>query len=454
MRNHGNYVISLSEVVAWLARHAEEEGVDIFPGFGATEVLYGDKGEVVGIATGDVGVGRGGEQKPTYTRGVELRARATLLAEGTRGSLTEDIIKNFHLRSIADHQTYALGIKEVWEVPAHVHDEGRVVHTVGWPLDYGTYGGSWLYHWDRSRVSLGYVVALDYRNPYLSPFEEFQRWKTHPYIRQVLEGGTCLQYGARTLNEGGMQSVPKLVFPGGALIGCSAGFLNVPKIKGTHLAMKTGMLAAEAAYEALSSLEESQDVVSLHNYEESVRSSWVWEELRSVRNVRPGFKHGLWAGLANAAIDTYLFRGNAPWTLKHAVPDHLATEPADKHTPIVYPKPDNKITFDVPTSLYRSGTNHDHDQPPHLKLRDPTVPSRVNYPVFAAPEMRYCPAKANPLVYEYEVRVDAEEGKEHVKLVINAQNCLHCKACDIKDPTQNIKWVPPEGGGGPAYTIT
>ncbi|XP_020094638.1 electron transfer flavoprotein-ubiquinone oxidoreductase, mitochondrial isoform X2 [Ananas comosus] len=438
--NKGNYVISLSQLVRWMATKAEELGVEIYPGFAASEILYDENQMVVGVATNDVGIAKDGSKRENFQRGVELRGHITLLAEGCRGSLSEKIIKNHKLREKGRglHQTYALGIKEVWEIEEGKHDPGSVLHTIGWPLDSNTYGGSFLYHMDDRQVSIGFVVALNYRNPYLSPYDEFQKLKHHPAIRQLLEGGTVLQYGARTLNEGGFQSIPYPVFPGGAIIGCSAGYINVPKIKGTHTAMKSGMLAAEAAFKTLA------EGANMDIYLENLRKSWVWDELYKVRNYRPAFEYGLVPGLALSALEHYIFKGRLPLTLKHGKPDHQATNIADLHTPIQYPKPDGQISFDVPTSLYRSNTNHEHDQPPHLRLRDPTIPERVNLPLYAGPESRYCPAR----VYEY---VPDEKGD--LKLQINAQNCLHCKACDIKDPKQNIEWTVPEGGGGPGYTI-
>ena len=489
MHNDGNYVASLSGITRWLAVIAENEyGVEIYPGFAASEVLRcEDSGAVLGVATGDVGIAKDGSHKESFERGMELRARITLFAEGCRGSLSQQLMRAFNLRQGVDPQTYALGIKEVWEVPEEVHDEGHVMHSVGWPMQGGTYGGGFLYHMDERRVAVGYVVALDYKNPYLSPYWEFQRFKTHPLVRRVLEGGSVLQYGARTLNEGGLQAIPKLVFPGGALIGCAAGFLNVSKIKGTHTAMKSGMLAAESAFEALVPSEvdgedtasdasaasaaagdESEHIV-LDAYPTALRESWVYDELYRSRNLRPGFQYGFVAGMINAAIDTYVFGGKAPYTLRHKHPDNEAlTAMSDTNVePIAYPKPDNVLTFDIPTSLYRSGTNHDHDQPAHLRLRNAEVPANVNFAVYGGPEGRYCPAR----VYEY-VEPDASDEvisgdaidndatispssteRGCAKLVINAQNCLHCKACDIKDPTQNIQWTVPEGGGGPKYTL-
>lgn len=440
--NKGNYVISLSQLVRWMASKAEEMGVEIYPGFAASEVLYDENHEVVGIRTNDMGIAKDGSTRETYQPGVDLKGRLTLLGEGCRGSISEKLIRDHNLRDKgkSQHQTYALGIKEVWEIEEANHAPGMVLHTVGWPLDMNTYGGSFLYHMNDRQIAIGLVVALDYRNPYLSPYDEFQKFKNHPAIRKLLEGGTVLQYGARTLNEGGFQSIPYPVFPGGAIIGCSAGFLNVPKIKGTHTAMKSGMLAAEAAFDVLSK------GAPMEAYWDNLKTSWIWEELYEARNYRPAFEYGLIPGLVLSALEKYIARGKLPITLKHGKPDHEATDVASIHTPIQYPKPDNIVSFDVPTSLYRSNTNHEHDQPAHLKLRDRAVPERLNLPVYAGPESRYCPAR----VYEY---VHDEKIGGGLKLQINAQNCLHCKACDIKDPSQNIEWTVPEGGGGPGYTI-
>ncbi|XP_068664805.1 electron transfer flavoprotein-ubiquinone oxidoreductase, mitochondrial [Aristolochia californica] len=438
--NKGNYVISLSQLVRWMGTKAEELGAEIYPGFAASEILYDADGKVVGIGTNDMGIAKDGTRKANYQRGVELKGHLTLLAEGCRGSLSEKIIKDHKLREEGNgqHQTYALGIKEVWEVEEGKHKPGTVIHTLGWPLDGKTYGGSFLYHLNNRQVAVGLVVALNYQNPYLSPYDEFQKLKQHPSIKPLLEGGTVLQYGARTLNEGGFQSIPYPVFPGGAIIGCSAGFLNVPKIKGTHTAMKSGMLAAEAAFSAL------KEGAGMETYWTNLKKSWIWEELYKARNYRPAFEHGLFPGLAFSALEHYVLKGRSPLTLKHGKPDNEATDRASSHTPIQYPKPDGLVSFDVPTSLYRSNTNHEHDQPAHLRLRNPAVPELINLPQYAGPETRYCPAR----VYEY---VPDDEGS--LKLHINAQNCLHCKACDIKDPKQNIEWTVPEGGGGPGYSV-
>lgn len=438
--NKGNYVISLSQLVRWMGIKAEEFGVEIYPGFAASEILYDANDSVVGIGTNDMGIAKDGSKKDTFQRGVELKGRVTLLAEGCRGSLSEKLIKKYKLREKghAQHQTYALGIKEVWEIDESKHKPGAVLHTIGWPLDQKTYGGSFLYHMKDRQVSIGLVVALNYHNPYLNPYEEFQKFKHHPAIRPLLEGGTVIQYGARTLNEGGIQSIPYPVFPGGAIIGCSAGFLNVPKIKGTHTAMKSGMLAAEAAFGSL------REGTSLKSYWETLRSSWIWDELHQARNYRPAFEYGVIPGMAISALERYILKGRSPFTLKHGKPDHESTNAAWLHSPIEYPKPDGVFSFDVPTSLHRSNTNHDHDQPAHLRLKDPKIPETLNLPDYAGPESRYCPAR----VYEY-----VSDENSQLKLQINAQNCLHCKACDIKDPKQNIEWTVPEGGGGPGYSV-
>ncbi|GMH41111.1 hypothetical protein BSKO_09021 [Bryopsis sp. KO-2023] len=442
-RKKKNCIISLSELCRWLSGKAEELGVDVFPGFAGKDVLLNGDGGVKGIMTKEMGVGKNGVPKPDYEAGVEAKAKATLLGEGCRGSISQAAMKRFKLRKDCDPQSYALGIKEVWEVPPEVHSEGTVWHTVGFPLDQSTYGGGFVYHMAENRISVGLVVGLDYANPYISPYQEFQRFKNHPAIRRLLESGTCLQYGARTLNEGGLQSIPNLAFPGGALIGCSAGFLNAAKIKGTHTAMKSGMLAAEVAVNEI--LSEKKGAIDMTQYETAVKNSWIWDELNLCRNVRPMFQYGLIPGILHAAVDLFIFRGDAPWTFKNRREDHETLHTAETSKPIEYPKPDGKVTFDLPTSLYRSGTNHQHDQPPHLRLKNAGIPEVLNIPIFDKPETRYCPAG----VYEY--GKDDETGKE--KLQINAQNCLHCKACDIKDPSGNIVWTVPEGGGGPNYTL-
>ncbi|MCS6878886.1 MAG: electron transfer flavoprotein-ubiquinone oxidoreductase [Geminicoccaceae bacterium] len=439
MRNHGNYIGSLGNLCRWLAERAEALGVEIFPGFAGARLLFDEQGRVSGVGTGDAGVGRDGEPGPNFQPGIDLRARLTVLAEGCRGSLTKQVFERFGLRKNAQHQTYGIGIKELWEIPAAKHEPGLVIHTIGWPLDHRTYGGSWLYMYGENLVSLGFVVGLDYENPWLSPFGELQRWKTHPAIRGLLEGGRRIAYGARALSEGGFQSLPELVFPGGALVGDCAGFLNVPKIKGTHAAMKSGMLCAEAAFEALVA---GADRPLLEEYPRKLRASWLWEELYTARNIRPAFKWGLFPALAYAALDTYLFRGKAPWTLRHRGPDHAMLKPADACARIDYPKPDGVLTFDRLSSVFVSNTNHEENQPCHLVVRDRELALRVNWQTYRGPEERYCPAG----VYEW-----LDDGRGGKRLQINAQNCVHCKTCDIKDPMQNIDWVPPEGGGGPNY---
>jgi len=439
MHNRGNYIISLGNLCRWLAEQAEALGVEIFPGFAAAEVLYAGDGSVRGVATGDMGRTRDGEPGPNFQPGVELHARQTLFAEGCRGSLTRELEARFGLREEAGPQTYGIGIKELWEVAPERHRPGTVIHTVGWPLDIHTYGGSFLYHLEENLVAVGFVVGLDYGNPHLSPFEEFQRFKTHPAIRDTFAGGRRISYGARALSEGGLQSIPKLTFPGGALAGDGAGFLNVAKIKGTHTAMKSGMVAAEALFEALR--DGAGGGAEIGAYPERLRGSWVWEELNRVRNIRPAFRWGLWGGIAYGALDTWLFRGRAPWTLRHHGADHTRLRRAAGMPVIEYPKPDGVLTFDRLSSVYLANTAHEESQPDHLRLRDPEAAIRVNLAEYGAPEQRYCPAG----VYEI---VEEEDGP---RLQINAANCVHCKTCDIKDPTQNIVWTVPEGGSGPNY---
>ena len=439
MNNHGNFIISLGNLARWMAAQAEELGVEIYPGFAAAEVLYDDTGAVKGVATGDMGIGKDGEHTANYTPGMELHARQTIFAEGCRGSLTKTLFDTFSLRDGVDPQTYGIGIKELWEIDPAKSKPGLIVHTIGWPMDAKTYGGSWLYHMDGNLVSVGFVVGLDYANPHLSPFEEFQRYKTHPAIRPTFEGGRRIAYGARALSEGGFQSIPKLTFPGGLIVGDAAGFLNVPKIKGNHTAMKSGMVAAEAVYEHLTGGSNGCEATA---YPERLKASWVWSELHAVRNIRPGFQKGLWAGLANAAYETAV-KGKSPWTLHHHHADHATLKKASEAPKIVYPKPDGVVSFDRLSSVYLSNTNHEENQPAHLTLKDAETPIRVNLDLYDAPETRYCPAG----VYEI---VRAEDGT-NPRLQINAQNCVHCKTCDIKDPTQNITWVVPEGGGGPNY---
>ena len=437
-QNHGNYIVSLGNVVRWLAQQAEALGVEIFPGFAAAEVLYDDQGAVVGVATGNMGVGKDGAATSDFQLGMALNAKYTLFAEGARGHLGKQLISKFRLDAGKDPQTYGIGLKELWEIDPAKHQPGLVIHTAGWPLDADTYGGSFLYHLENNLVAVGYVVGLGYENPYLSPFEEFQRYKTHPSIRGFFEGGKRLSYGARAITAGGLQSLPKLTFPGGALIGCDAGFLNASRIKGSHAAMKSGMLAAEAAFDAIAA-ERAQDELSA--YSTSFEKSWLHEELHVARNFKPAMGKGLYLGTLLVGIDQVLFRGKAPWTLHHQHPDHLGLRPAAECQPIHYPKPDNVLTFDRLSSVFISNTNHNEHQPAHLTLTDSSVPVSVNLTTYGGPEQRYCPAG----VYEY-----VEESGQP-RLQINAQNCVHCKTCDIKDPTQNIVWVTPEGGGGPNY---
>ncbi|MEE8196467.1 MAG: electron transfer flavoprotein-ubiquinone oxidoreductase [Acidiferrobacterales bacterium] len=438
MKNHGNYIISLGNLCRWLAERAEELGVEIYSGFAAAEVLYDGNGQVQGIATGDMGVGRDGQPTENYQPGVALHARYTLFAEGCHGSLTKTLFERFRLREGADPQTYAIGIKELWEVVPQQHVPGQVIHTLGWPLDSRTYGGSFIYHLENNQVAVGFVVALDYENPYLSPYDEFQRFKNHPSIRPTFVGGQRVAYGARALNEGGYQSIPKLTFPGGALIGDGAGFLNVPKIKGTHTAMKSGMVAAEATFEALQAGADGD----LADYPTRLKNTWLWDELYRVRNIRPAFRWGLVGGLAYSGLDTYVLRGRAPWTMHHHN-DHECLNKASACRPIDYPKPDGEVSFDKLSSVYLSGTNHEENQPVHLRLKNASVAIDINLKDYEAPEERYCPAG----VYE----IVRDEDGSNPRLQINAQNCVHCKTCDIKDPTQNIDWVVPEGGGGPNY---
>jgi len=439
-RNQGNYVISLGSLVRWMGRQAEELGVEIFAGFAATEVLSGPKGQVLGVATGDLGIGRDGQPTPNFQPGVELHAPYTLFAEGSRGHLGRQLIAGRGLDQGRDPQTYAIGVKELWEVSADQHQPGRVVHTAGWPLDSGTYGGSFMYHMRDRLVAVGFVVGLGYSNPYLSPFEEFQRFKLHPTVRPTFEGGRRISYGARAITAGGLQSLPRLVFPGGALIGCEAGFLNASRIKGSHAAMKSGMMAADAAFDAIAAGRSHDE---LEAYPRAFESSWLREELHLARNFKPWMDKGLWAGTLMFGVDQVVLRGRAPWTLHRGTPDHAKLRPAAECTPIQYPKPDGKITFDRLSSVYVSNTHHEENQPSHLTLKDPAIPVRVNLAIYAGPESRYCPAG----VYEF-----VADGNGTQRLQINAPNCVHCKTCDVKDPTQNIVWVAPEGGGGPNYS--
>jgi electron-transferring-flavoprotein dehydrogenase len=439
MNNMGTYTASLGNFCRWLAGQAEALGVEIFPGFAAAEVLFNEDGSVKGVATGDMGVARDGTHRADYQPGMELHGRYTFFAEGARGHLTKQLKRIFDLDRESEPQVYGLGLKELWDIAPGKHVPGRVIHTQGWPLD-DAWGGGFLYHQENNQVALGFVVALNYRNPHLSPFEEFQRWKQHPAIREVLEGGRRVSYGARAINEGGWQAVPKLAFPGGALIGCSAGFVNVPRIKGSHTAMKSGMLAAEAAFAAVAAERRGDELVT---YEESLRNSWIATELKTVRNVEPLVaRFGGTMGTLLAGIDMWMrtLKIGLPFTLKHH-PDNETLYRKDLVPPIDYPKPDGVISFDRLSSVFISNTNHEEDQPVHLTLKDAAIPTEVNLPLYDGPEQRYCPAG----VYEF---VEEASGP---RLQINAQNCVHCKTCDIKDPTQNINWVVPEGGGGPNY---
>ncbi len=444
MNNHGNYIVSLSQLCRWLAQKAESYGVEIYPGFAAADVIFNHQGKVGGIITGPQGLDKNGQKTSLYQPGVRINATYTLFAEGCRGSLSEQLMKKFNLRQRSDPQTYAIGLKELWEIPEALHKSGLVVHTVGWPLDHATYGGSFVYHLDKKLIALGLVVGLDYRNPHLNPYQELQRFKTHPLIRPVLEQGRRLAYGARALNEGGWQSIPQLTFAGGAIIGCAAGFLNVPKIKGTHTAMKSGMLAAEAVADALLQFKKSasaHEFPILTEYPKKLKKSWVFKELKRVRNIRPAFRLGLLGGIAYAAFDHYLLRGRTFWTFRNHH-DHEHMFLAAQAPKIVYPKPDGRLTFDLMSSVYLSNTMHEENQPCHLKLKNADVPVQYNLALYDAPEQRYCPAG----VYE----IVTEDSK--ARLRINAQNCIHCKTCDIKDPGQNIVWTTPQGGGGPGYS--
>jgi electron-transferring-flavoprotein dehydrogenase len=446
MNNHGNHIASLGNVCRWLSAQAETLGVEIYSGFPAAEVLYDERGAVCGVATGDMGVARDGSHKPEYQPGMELHAKYTLLAEGCRGSLSQELMARFNLRDGVDPQKYGIGLKELWQVAPDKHSKGLVIHTQGWPLDSRTGGGSFIYHLEDNLVAVGFVVHLNYENPHLSPFDEFQRFKTHPAIRGTFEGGKRIGYGARAINEGGLQSIPKLVFPGGALIGCSAGFVNLPRIKGSHNAMKTGMLGAEAVFAALG---ESRARDELRAYPEAFRKSWVYEDLYKVRNVKPGLKWGLWPGTLHGGLHMWLndlgLGALVGWTLRHGIADHETLKPAAEMPKIEYPKYDGVLTFDKLSSVFVSNTNHEENQPVHLQLRDPAIPVRVNLALYDGPEERYCPAG----VYEF---VPDESGSSAKRLQINAPNCVHCKTCDIKDPKQNIHWVTPEGGGGPNYS--
>jgi electron-transferring-flavoprotein dehydrogenase len=443
LHNEGNYVISLSNVVKWLAQQAEGLGVEIFPGFAAAEVLYDDQDRVRGVATGNLGLGKDGQPTDAFQLGMELVGKYTVFAEGARGHLGRHLIGKFKLDEGRDPPSYAIGLKELWEVDPAKAKPGHVVHTAGWPMDKDTFGGGFLYHLEDHKVTLGFVIGLNYKNPYISPFEEFQRWKTHPSIRAHLEGGKRLGYGARAINNGNPQALPKTVFPGGALVGCDAGYLNAARIKGSHAAIKTGMLCAEAAFEALQSGRERDELAA---YPAAFERSWLHEELQQTRNFKNWYHHGKLVGNLMTGIEQWLMPKlgikRPPWTLHNRTPDHASLRPADQYQPIAYPKPDGQLTFDRLSSVFVSNTNHEENQPAHLTLKDPSIPVDVNLRQFAGPESRYCPAA----VYEFVKTADGGD-----RLQINAQNCVHCKTCDIKDPKQNIVWVTPEGGGGPNY---
>ncbi|MEI2417413.1 electron transfer flavoprotein-ubiquinone oxidoreductase [Orrella sp. JC864] len=438
-QNHGNYIVRLGDVTRWLGEQAEALGVEIFPGFAAAEVLYGENGAVIGVATGDMGVARDGSHTDHYQQGMELHARYTVFAEGSRGQLGRQLIERFKLDARSDPQSYGIGLKELWEVDPSQSQPGLVVHTAGWPLDADTYGGSFLYHLKDNLVAVGMVVGLDYANPWLSPFDEFQRYKTHPAIRPTFEGGKRLAYGARAITAGGLLALPKLDFPGGVLVGCEAGFLNASRIKGSHAAIKSGMLAAEAAFDALAAGRRHDELPA---YGASFQASWLHAELNKARNFKQWFKKGRTVATVMTGIEQWLLRGNIPWTIHRSKPDHACLQPASECARIDYPKPDGKITFDKLSSVFISSTNHEENQPVHLTLKDPSVPVAVNLARYGGPEARYCPAG----VYEF---VKDDHGQD--KLQINAQNCVHCKTCDIKDPMQNIVWVAPQGGEGPVY---
>ena len=437
--NQGNYILSLSNFTRWLGVQAENLGVEIFPGFAAAEILYNAQGAVCGVATGNLGVSKDGEPTEQFQLGMELRAKYTLFAEGSRGHLGKQLISQFQLDRSADPQSYGIGIKELWEIAPDKHQPGLVIHTAGWPLDSKTYGGSFLYHFGENKVAVGMVVGLSYRNPYLSPFEEFQRYKLHPAIRSTFEGGKRISYGARAITAGGLNSLPQTVFPGGALIGCDAGYLNTSRIKGSHAAIKSGMLAAEAVLSALSE-NRANDILTA--YPSAFKNSWLYQELKQARNFKPWMSKGLYLGTLMVGVEEKLLGGNVPWTIHQRKADYEYLEPAKLHQVIDYPKPDGTITFDRLSSVFISNANHEENQPSHLTLKDQDVPVAINLDVYAGPEQRYCPAG----VYEY------VEFEGRPKLQINAQNCVHCKTCDIKDPTQNIVWITPEGGGGPNYS--
>ena len=438
MHNKGNFIISLGSLCKWLGSEAEKLGVEIYPGFAASDIII-NNGVLKGIVTGDLGVDNQGNPGQNYQPGIEIHSKFTLFAEGCRGHLGKKLMSEFDLRKEAQHQTYGIGLKELWEVKPEKSEPGNVMHSIGWPLDQDTYGGSFLYHLDKNLVSIGFVIGLDYKNPYLSPYEEFQRFKMHPSIKPLLDEGRRVSYGARALNEGGWQSLPKLSFAGGSLIGCDAGTLNTPKIKGTHTAMKSGIIASENVFRKL---EQNLEGVELESFQSDFNNSWAGKELKAARNVRPSFKYGLKLGTILTGIDQIFLRGKAPWTLKHGEPDHCSLQEKNKAKRIVYPKPDGKISFDRLTNVSFSSTYHEENQPIHLKISDEKIPIDKNLALYDSPEQRYCPAG----VYE----IVNDEGLN--RLQINAQNCIHCKTCDIKDPSQNINWITPEGGGGPNYT--
>ena len=437
--NKGNYIISLANLCRWLGQVAENLGVEIYPGFAASEVLYNEDQSIKGVATNDMGVDANNEKKDSYEPGIELHAKVTVFAEGCRGHLGKTLIEKYNLAENSDPQQYGIGLKEIWEVPEECHHEGLVMHTTGWPLDNDTYGGSFIYHAENKQIFIGYVVGLDYKNPYLSPFEEFQRFKTHPAIAKILTGGKRISYGARALIEGGLQSLPRMYMPNGLLIGCDAGTLNMPKIKGSHTALKSGIIAAETINEKF-----TKSLEDLSLYEENFKNSWAYKELYTARNVKPFMGLGLILGIILTGIDQLIFRGRLPFTLRHKHADHECLKPADEMKKIDYPKPDGVLTFDKPSSAYLSGTYHAENQPVHLKLKDPALPINYTLSKYDEPAQRYCP------VGVYEVHEDAATLEK--KFVINSQNCIHCKTCDIKEPSQNINWVTPEGGGGPKYS--
>ena len=440
LQNHNNYIISLSNLCKWLGEFAENLGVEIFPGFAASKIIYNEEGEVAGVQTGDMGLDQNGNPKDNFQPGINIKGKVTVLSEGCRGHLGKEVIKKFNLEANnKSPQQYGIGFKEIWEINSENHQLGKIMHSVGWPLENDTYGGSFCYHAENNQLYLGYVIGLDYKNPYLSPYDEFQQFKTHPELRKILTGGKRISYGARALNEGGWQSLPKVSFPGGVLLGCDAGTLNTPKIKGSHTAMKSGMIAAEAAFEALS---QNRQYDELENYSNNSSNSWVGVELKKARNVRPAFKWGLKIGMTLTGIDQIIFRGKAPWTFKHHLKDHEGLIEKTKAKKIDYPKPDGVLTFDKLTNVAFTSTYHEENQPCHLKLINPKIPIDYNLKHYDSPEQRYCPAGVYEIVQENNIS----------RLQINAQNCIHCKTCDIKDPSQNIRWVVPEGAGGPNYT--